>query len=68
MSSTPDPRDPRPPRSAACPICARPSIAQLAPFCSDRCRDRDLLNWLDERYRVPVAIEDDSEGSDEAAS
>ena len=23
------------------------------PFCSQRCRDRDLLNWLGDAYRVP---------------
>jgi len=24
------------------------------PFCSRVCRDRDLLNWLSEGYRLPV--------------
>ena len=24
-----------------------------APFCSRGCKDRDLLNWLGEGYRVP---------------
>lgn len=23
------------------------------PFCSRGCRDRDLLNWLGDSYRVP---------------
>ncbi len=23
------------------------------PFCSMLCQDRDLLNWLDERYVAP---------------
>jgi len=23
------------------------------PFCSQGCRDRDLLNWLGDGYRVP---------------
>ena len=23
------------------------------PFCSQGCRDRDLLNWLGDAYRVP---------------
>lgn len=27
--------------------------AQHAPFCSQGCRDRDLLNWLGEGYRLP---------------
>jgi endogenous inhibitor of DNA gyrase (YacG/DUF329 family) len=24
-----------------------------SPFCSQGCRDRDLLQWLGEGYRVP---------------
>lgn len=24
-----------------------------APFCSRGCRDRDLLNWIGEGYRIP---------------
>jgi endogenous inhibitor of DNA gyrase (YacG/DUF329 family) len=24
-----------------------------APFCSQGCRDRDLLQWLDDGYRIP---------------
>ena len=31
-----------------------------APFCSQGCRDRDLLNWLGEGYRVPGAPAEDS--------
>jgi len=27
--------------------------AEHAPFCSQGCRDRDLLNWLGEGYRLP---------------
>lgn len=23
------------------------------PFCSQGCRDRDLINWLGDGYRVP---------------
>lgn len=36
-----------------CPICGKPRTAEHAPFCSTRCRDRDLLQWLDEGYAVP---------------
>jgi endogenous inhibitor of DNA gyrase (YacG/DUF329 family) len=39
-----------------CPICEKPSPlrAQNAafPFCSPRCKQVDLGQWLDERYRV----------------
>ena len=36
-----------------CPLCAAPASPANAPFCSPRCRDRDLLNWLGEAYRLP---------------
>lgn len=36
-----------------CPICRRLSAAAHAPFCSPRCQDRDLLNWLKGSYAVP---------------
>jgi endogenous inhibitor of DNA gyrase (YacG/DUF329 family) len=29
-----------------------------APFCSQGCRDRDLLQWLGEGYRVPGVAAD----------
>ena len=37
----------------ACPICGHPESAVQKPFCSQGCRDRDLLNWLGDGYRVP---------------
>jgi len=40
-------------RRDACPLCGQTSQAPHAPFCSQGCRDRDLLNWLGEAYRVP---------------
>ncbi|MFN3944047.1 MAG: DNA gyrase inhibitor YacG [Allosphingosinicella sp.] len=36
----------------ACPLCGKPAAAPHRPFCSQGCRDRDLLNWLGEGYRV----------------
>jgi uncharacterized protein len=36
-----------------CPICRKPRVAQFAPFCSARCRDRDLGNWFTDNYSVP---------------
>lgn len=36
-----------------CPICGKPRAEQYAPFCSSRCRDRDLLKWLDDGYALP---------------
>jgi endogenous inhibitor of DNA gyrase (YacG/DUF329 family) len=37
----------------ACPICGKPSATEFKPFCSRGCKDRDLLQWLGEGYRVP---------------
>ncbi|HCB75458.1 MAG TPA: DNA gyrase inhibitor YacG [Sphingomonas bacterium] len=40
-------------KSKGCPICDRPATPEHAPFCSQGCRDRDLLQWLGEGYRLP---------------
>ena len=39
--------------ASLCPICSKPSTPDHAPFCSRGCRDRDLLQWLGEGYRLP---------------
>ncbi|WP_380784993.1 DNA gyrase inhibitor YacG [Sphingomonas sp. R86521] len=36
-----------------CPICGKPAAAETTPFCCSRHRDRDLLQWLGEGYRIP---------------
>ena len=36
-----------------CPICRKPRSHEFAPFCSPRCRDRDLARWLSDGYAVP---------------
>ncbi|MCY4101276.1 MAG: DNA gyrase inhibitor YacG [Rhodobacteraceae bacterium] len=33
-----------------CPICKKLSIPEYQPFCSKRCADIDLGNWLDGKY------------------
>ena len=46
----------------ACPICRRevPDGAEHRPFCSARCKDVDLGNWLNEAYRIsrPMALDE----------
>lgn len=37
----------------SCPICAKPRSETHAPFCSTRCRDRDLAQWFNDGYAVP---------------
>lgn len=43
-----------------CPICRKPvrwDTTPTRPFCSDRCRLKDLGAWSGEGYRVPGAPE-----------
>ena len=42
-------------RSKPCPLCGKQPATAYAPFCSQGCRDRDLLKWLGEGYAIPVA-------------
>ena len=51
--------------SKPCPICRKPREHALnqrsdsatknpfAPFCSQRCKDRDLAKWFGDGYSVP---------------
>jgi endogenous inhibitor of DNA gyrase (YacG/DUF329 family) len=41
------------PKTPKCPICGKAEAPVHAPFCSQGCRDRDLLRWLDDSYRIP---------------
>ena len=34
-------------------MCGKPEASDHAPFCSRGCKDRDLLKWLGEGYRIP---------------
>lgn len=53
------PPSPRQPKTARCAHCGRrfEYIAirehQTFPFCSPRCRQADLGNWLSGRYVIP---------------
>ncbi|QAY77069.1 DNA gyrase inhibitor YacG [Sphingosinicella sp. BN140058] len=49
-----------------CPLCGKPAAPDHTPFCSQGCRDRDLLNWLGDSYRVPGPSADEfsSDGLD----
>ena len=52
---------PQRPRRGGCPVCGAPSAPGFTPFCGQGCRDRDLLQWLGEGYRVPGRPLDDDE-------
>jgi endogenous inhibitor of DNA gyrase (YacG/DUF329 family) len=47
-----------------CPICKAETDSAVHadfPFCSERCRDRDLGNWASEKYVVSEPIFDEEE-------
>jgi|GEM_PF-277787 len=47
-----------------CPICRLPVDSETNPefpFCSERCRERDLGNWAMEKYKVAAPMMDESE-------
>ena len=49
-----------------CPLCGRPAQADFKPFCSRRCADKDLGQWLTGAYRVPTEeAPDDRDGAPE---
>ena len=45
------------PRKVRCPACAGQSLYSNAnpyrPFCSERCKNIDLVAWADEKNRLP---------------
>lgn len=45
-------------RTVRCPACQGPSLFapenRWRPFCSERCRNRDLGAWADEQFRIPA--------------
>jgi endogenous inhibitor of DNA gyrase (YacG/DUF329 family) len=47
-----------------CPICKQTVDSETTtefPFCSERCRERDLGNWATEKYKVAAPMMDESE-------
>ena len=41
-------------KAAACPLCGKPAAPRFQPFCSERCKMRDLARWIgaDEPYAI----------------
>jgi endogenous inhibitor of DNA gyrase (YacG/DUF329 family) len=50
----------RAPSTKKCPLCGKPAGGSHTPFCSQGCRDRDLLKWLGDDYRVPGPATEES--------
>ncbi|AMO72638.1 DNA gyrase inhibitor YacG [Sphingorhabdus sp. M41] len=40
-------------RPSKCPVCGQTATTEFAPFCSAGCKDRDLLQWLGDGYKIP---------------
>ena len=36
-----------------CPMCRKPRSEDFTPFCSQRCKDRDLAQWFGDGYALP---------------
>ncbi|HEX8641129.1 MAG TPA: DNA gyrase inhibitor YacG [Allosphingosinicella sp.] len=54
-------------KGETCPLCGAAAAREHRPFCSRGCRDRDLLNWLGDAYRVPgpPAAQEDFAGAED---
>ncbi|MGI4730509.1 MAG: DNA gyrase inhibitor YacG [Janthinobacterium lividum] len=58
-------------KSDGCPICGKPASPATTPFCGQGCRDRDLMQWLSDGYRLPAHADDphgDADGLDSPRS
>lgn len=51
----------------SCPICQRETDPKYRPFCSKRCADVDLGNWLKGAYAVPSDDPEDLDIAEEQA-
>ena len=54
------------PKLRPCPVCGKPAVEALKPFCSKRCADVDLQRWLSGSYAIPIA--DDPERPEDEGS
>jgi endogenous inhibitor of DNA gyrase (YacG/DUF329 family) len=55
------------PQSVRCPICGNRAPWQgnsHRPFCSERCKLKDLGAWASERYRIQSESSEDSDERD----
>ncbi|WP_069188824.1 DNA gyrase inhibitor YacG [Candidatus Terasakiella magnetica] len=47
-----------------CPTCQKPASLKHRPFCSKRCADLDLGQWLNEGYKIASEEESDMDEYD----
>ena len=48
-----------------CPLCKEQAVQEYRPFCSKLCQDRDLLNWINEDYKIPIKDQQEEEQKDD---
>lgn len=52
-----------------CPICGKPTVHAVRPFCSSRCADIDLGRWVSGAYVIAGGHADaDEDGADSEAA
>lgn len=52
-----------------CPICGKPAVHAVRPFCSSRCADIDLGRWVSGAYVIGGGNADaDEDGADSEAA
>ena len=52
-----------------CPICGKPTVHAVRPFCSSRCADIDLGRWVSGGYVISGGLADaDEDGADSEAA
>ncbi len=44
-----------------CPLCGKPRDERYKPFCSRRCADLDLGQWLKGGYAIPGVVEEEQD-------
>ncbi len=52
------------PNIRPCPICGKPAVEAVKPFCSKRCADVDLHRWLGGVYALPAGDQGDDADED----
>jgi endogenous inhibitor of DNA gyrase (YacG/DUF329 family) len=65
MTTPDDPNAPKAP-GGRCPICGKPTVHAIRPFCSARCADIDLGRWVGGGYVIAGGESDADEDGDES--
>ena len=44
-------------KKVKCPMCKKQSLDPFTPFCSKKCSDIDLMQWLSDQNEINLDIE-----------